>query len=331
MTLDPVLAELLKHLPPPISGPPDWPALRADAKTMLPLIAGGCPPIELASIENLELPGLGGDVPVRIYRPLAPTSTTLIHIHGGGMVAGDLDSVDHTVRYFADRLPAVVVSCTYRLAPENKFPAGFEDALAATKWALAHVTELGGDSDHVLIAGDSAGGNLVAAVTLALREERRSGSTGGALRSLRAQLLLYPWLDLRGTAEAFPSRIADQDPSLTISAISAIASAYLNPGDADDLRASPSAAADLSDLPATLVVVLTVDPLRDEGVDYARRLSEAGVETEVVEFDNLTHGFIHLRCLVPAAAEAFDHVLVRFKEMLGRSRTFGNVAKSAAG
>ena len=121
----------------------------------------------------------------------------------------------------------------------------------------------------MLIAGDSAGGNLVAAVTLALREERRSGSTGGALRSLRAQLLLYPWLDLRGTAEAFPSRIADQDPSLTISAISAIASAYLNPGDADDLRASPSAAAEESgDFPATLVVVLT-----SCGIRFATKVS----------------------------------------------------------
>ena len=145
MTLDPVLAELLKHLPPPISGPPDWPALARTRRPCSLSSRAGARPIELASNREPGTPGLPrGDVPVQIYRPLAPTSTTLIHIHGGGMVAGDLDSVDHTVRYFADRLPAVVVSCTYRLAPENKFPAGFEDALAATKWALAHVTELGG-------------------------------------------------------------------------------------------------------------------------------------------------------------------------------------------
>lgn len=310
MSLDPVLEELFVQVPNETSLPIDWEAFRAEAETMLPIFQGPCPPMNVGSVEQRELIGEGGPIALRIYRPTVPTSTTLIHIHGGGWALGNLDGVDHTVRYFCEKLPAVVVSCTYRLAPENQFPAAFDDALAAAKWVMGSVAELGGDPGKVLITGDSAGGNLAAAVTLALRND----SSG--LPSLAGQLLLYPALDLRPEASNLPSRLADRDPTLRANIYAEMISAYVDADQSRDPRASPSAELDLAGLPPTLTVVLDVDPLRDEAIMYADRLLQAGVKSEVLQYDHLTHGFTHLRCVVPAASRAFDEVIDRFRRLV---------------
>jgi acetyl esterase len=316
MTLDPALKALLQAVPLEVELPVDWPAQRAAATSLLPLILGSEPATEVASVESLDIDGIGGPVRLRLYRPTAPARTTLLYIHGGGWTIGDLDTVDHTIRYLCEALPAVVVSTTYRLAPEHPAPAAFDDSLAAAHWMIAQAAQLGGDAHQVVIAGDSAGGNLAAAVAIALRDETREGGNS-ARHPLKAQLLLYPAVDLRPESWSLPSRLADADPSLRGATIRATVEAYLSGSDPGDWRFSPLAHDDLSDMPAALVVVLTVDPLRDEAIAYAQKLQEAGVEAEVMEFSNLTHGFTHLRRIVPAAAEASDQVLAQFQKLLG--------------
>jgi len=315
MSLDPVLAGLLDALPKNIDLPVDWVAMRAQSKQMLPHFVGANGVMPVAAVEEVDITDT---LQARVYRPAAPTRLTMIHLHGGGWSGGDLDTVDHTVRVFCNAMPAVVVSCTYRLAPEHPFPAAFDDALAATRWALQHVAELGGDPQEIVIAGDSAGGNLVAAVTLALRDEARSaGKTHQPVLSrLKAQLLLYPAVDLRPTAWETPSYSADRDPALSTLMLHECENSYVQGQDASNWRISPLAAEDLSDLPPALVVVLSVDPLRDQAVAYAERLRAAGVSSELMEFSHLTHGFMHIRGMVPAAAKTFDEVVARFRSML---------------
>ena len=190
MTLDPVLLRLYESVPFEMTPPIDWPALRAGAAAMLPLIVGTAPPIEVASVEAQEIEGPDGPVSLRIYLPTKRTTMTMHYIHGGGWAVGDLDTVDHTIRYLCEALPAVVVSSTYRLAPEHPFPAAYNDTLAAARWVIDHVAELGGDAEQIVIAGDSAGGNLAAAAAIGLRNASQSG-----MHPLRAQLLLYPAVD----------------------------------------------------------------------------------------------------------------------------------------
>lgn len=315
MSLDPVLAGLLDALPKTIELPIDWAAMRVQSKEMLPHFVGAKGVLPVAAVEEVAITDA---LPARVYRPESPTRLTMIHLHGGGWSGGDLDTVDHTVRAMCNAMPAVVVSCTYRLAPEHPFPAAFEDALAATRWALEHVAELGGDPQQVVIAGDSAGGNLVAAVTLALRDEARIArrSNQRSLPGLKAQLLLYPAVDLRATAWETESYKADLDPGLRTSMLHECENSYVQGQDATDWRISPLAAQDLSELPPALMVVLTVDPLRDQAVAYGERLRAAGIGCELMEFSHLTHGFMHIRGVVPAACAAFDEVLARFRRML---------------
>lgn len=313
--LDPVLSQLLASVPLEVSLPIDWPAQRATAATLLPLIRGDGPTTEVASVEERLVDGPNGPVELRVYRPTRPTATTLHYIHGGGWAVGDLETVDHTIRHICEALPAVVVSSTYRLAPEQPFPAAYEDTLAAVSWTVDHLAELGGDFARLGIAGDSAGGNLAAAVAIGLRPVTDDG-----VHPLAAQLLLYPSVDLRDSSWTAKSRIADADPSLRCDVMRATAAAYIGTSDPDDWRLSPSAADDHSGLPPALIVVTTVDPLRDEAVAYGERLRQSGVHTEVMEFANMTHGFTHLRRIVPAAAEASEQVIDEFRKLLDRPK-----------
>lgn len=322
MSLDPELQRVLQAIPSDFPLPIDWDAVRQASKAMEPMLvgAGGLTPVK--SVEEHRFDGPGGPIELRIYRPDVVPFMTVVHFHGGGWALGDLDSSDHTVRKICRALGAIVVSCTYRRSPENPFPAAYDDALAQTRWVLSHIDELGGDPQRVVIAGDSAGGNLTAAVTIALRDERRQAIAAltQPLPALRAQLLLYPGVDLRPAARRSPSFLADLDPTLPAPMIDECIKAYVGGDQLGDWRASPLAADDLSGLPPAMVVVLTVDPLHDQGADYAARLAEAGVACEFIEFPHLTHGFCHIGALVPAAAAAFDEVLVRF----GRFADIGN-------
>ncbi|WP_449405813.1 alpha/beta hydrolase fold domain-containing protein [Massilia phosphatilytica] len=171
----------------------------------------------------------------------------------------------------------------------------------------------GGDPECVVIAGDSAGGNLAAAVTIGLRNEAASAdSVSPGPHQIKAQLLLYPATDLRDVALTSESCLADRDPTLRMAMMEECRTAYLQGQSADDWRVSPQAA-DLRSLPPALVVVLDVDPLRDSGINYAKSLQAAGVRTELIAYPHLTHGFAHVSGIVPAAQAAFDEVISRFR------------------
>lgn len=310
MALDPVLQQIIDQLPVP-SGEIDFPALRKETAPMAPLFHGPEGPIDVGAVQNSELPGVGGAVPIRIFRPASAPLGTLHLLHGGGWSIGGLDFIEPLARRLTRDLSMVVVTSAYRLAPEHPFPAGFEDSLTAARWVLDHVGELGGAGNPVVIGGESAGGNLAAAVALELNHN--------ASKNFDAQLLFFPAVDLRSDADDYPSRLANADPSLRTETFPQIMGSYCAGHDPADPRISPLAAECLDNVPPAVVVVLTVDPLRDEAVAYVDRLRQAGVPVELIEFDHLTHGFPNLSALVPAAAEATAAVVDRLKALLARA------------
>ena len=219
---------------------------------------------------------------------------TAVFFPGSGFVIGDLETHDHA-RLLCRDVGAVVLSVDYRLAPEHPWPAGLDDCLAATRWAVQHVDELGGDAGRAAVAGDSAGGNLAAAVCLELRE---SGPR------VAAQLLLYPATDFEEES-THPSREQNAEGYLlTADDMRWFGQQYV-PESADrrDPRLSVLHAADLSDLPPAVVATAGCDPLRDEGEAYADALAATGVTVVRRRDDGLSHGF-GLAPVSPAAAEA---------------------------
>lgn len=320
MPLDPVLQGLLSQIPPAPTGAINFPELREQSEAMLPLIIGPAGVVEVKSVESHIIEGPVAEVPIRIYRPLGHPEGTLHFVHGGGWSVGNLVMTDPIARRLCRDLSMVVVASTYRLAPEHAFPAAYDDTLVAATWVRSHVAELGGEQRPLLIGGDSAGANLVAAVCIGFRDHdqvaRGISPDDCTARSFDLQLLLYPAVDLRENELDYPSREADADPTLKMAAIRGLRAIYCGDSPADDWRISPLAAADLSNLPPALIVVLQVDPLRDEALIFADKLRASGVQVEVVEFDNLTHGFAHMAGIVPAAAVALGEVLDRVRSMV---------------
>lgn len=311
MALDPVLQQIIAQLPVPTSDKIDHEAMRHDMDAMVAVFNGPDGPIEVASVENMDIAGDGGPVPLRIIRPLTASTGTLHLLHGGGWAFGSIEFIEPLARRLARNLSMVVVASGYRLAPENPFPAGFNDCLAAARWTVEHAAELGGAGNPAVIAGESAGANLAAAVALALAEE--------GCANFDAQLLFYPAVDLREEAANYPSRVANADPTLRTEFLPQLAGDYYGAHDPADPHISPLMSGQLDTVPPAVIVVLEVDPLRDEAVAYADRLREAGVDVELVEFDNLTHGFPNLSAMVPAAAEATEVVGQRLKKLLART------------
>jgi acetyl esterase len=259
-------------------------------------------PPPVAETRDIAIPGpAGAKLRLRLYRGAGAAADaklpTLIFFHGGGWVVGDLETHDAMCRQIANGARCAVVAVDYRLAPEHKFPAAVEDCLAATLWAEQSAGDLGMDVTRLAIGGDSAGGNLAAVVSLIARDR------GGP--RLCAQLLLYPALDF-GMKQASYQRFAEGH-LLTEATMRWFAEAYLrHPDDAEDWRASPLRAADLSNLPPAYVVTAGYDPLCDEGVAYAQRLQEVGVDVEHRHFASQIHGFLLMGKMVRAAGPALD-------------------------
>lgn len=302
MPLDPQVATLLEQFEsfdwPPVTG--QTPAeFRESFRAMIAIDSKPEAPVDA---RDATVPGSGGDIPIRIFRPPDATAElpVVVYLHGGGWVIGDLDTHDGICRQLAAGTPAVVVSVDYRLAPEHRFPAALEDAWAATGWVADHGDELGGDTGRLAVAGDSAGGNLAAAVAIRARD------AGGP--RLAFQLLVYPVTDL---TRAQPSYVENgQGYMLTSEAMAWFVHHYLGGTDPTDPEASPLFAADLSGLPPALVMTAEFDPLRDEGEAYAARLAEAGVPARLRRYDGMIHGFLSMGGLIegakPAVADAVD-------------------------
>ncbi len=262
-------------------------------------------PTPVASVAERTLPGPAGEILARVFHPGGSEPLPLlVYFHGGGWVVGDLDSHDETCRLLCNGADAIVVSVDYRLAPEAPFPSGLEDCYAATQWVCENAAELGGDADRVAVGGDSAGGNLAAAVCLLARER------GGP--SLRHQMLVYPVTDSDFDRPSYLDNA--EGYFLTRGMMQWFWGHYL----ADDSQASDPLAAplhgDLAGLPAATVITAGYDPLRDEGVAYAEKLGAAGVEVEHREFKEMIHGFVSLNVGLTQSGVAIDYLCQRLRD-----------------
>lgn len=254
----------------------------------------------VASISNRQIDVPNGKIPVRIYRATEdPSRPVLTFIHGGGWVAGDVDTHELLCRAISHTSRSVVVSVDYRLAPEHKFPTAAEDCYAAMDWTYKLATSLGGDPNRISLAGDSAGGNLAAVVAMMARDR------GSILP--RQQILIYPITDSAFSTESYEQFA--EGHLLTRSAMQWFWDQYTT-GHAD--RAHPYVAplrvANLANLPPALVLTAECDVLRDEGEAYARRLQEAGVPTTLTRYEGMLHGFAHRVTIFDAAQQLIEQI-----------------------
>jgi acetyl esterase len=246
------------------------------------------------------IPGPGGDVAARVYWPEARSvRPLLVYLHGGGWVLGSPATHDGICRALTNATGCVVVSVDYRLAPEHPFPAAAEDAYAAVCWAADQAPSLGADGSRLAVAGDSAGGNLAAVVSLMARDR------GGP--PLRLQILAYPVIDGR---QEYPSHAENAEGYLLTTDAMRWFWGHYAPGPADraDPYASPIAAPDLHGLAPALVFTAEYDPLRDEGEAYARALEAAGVPTTLRRYDGQIHGFFTMTTTGSASQRAVREV-----------------------
>jgi acetyl esterase len=262
---------------------------------------------EVAEVRDITVPGPGGAIPVRVFRPAGEGPLPLVaYVHGGGWALGSLDGFDPLCRALANAAGAVVASIGYRLAPEHPFPAGLDDVGAAVRWLAANAREFDGDPARVGIAGDSAGGNLAAVTARRLRDE------GGP--ALRFQALVYPVCDsglntpsYRASAEGF---------GLSAASMKRYWKLYLDGADGRNPDASPLQAGDLSGLPPAFVLTVRDDVLRDEGEAYARALEAAGVPVTLRRYDGAVHGFLRWLAKAEISRRAVAEIGAALRERL---------------
>ena len=287
--------------------------IRALLGEMCRSLAG--PPAPVYAVEDRTIPGPGGDIPIRVYRPRQQQPGELLpcalYFHAGGYHFGDLDSDDGLTRYLCAHAGIVVVSVGYRLAPEHKFPAAPEDCYAATLWAAENSDELGVDAARLAVVGASVGGTLVATTCLLARDR------GGPQICFQAPL--FGMFDL-GAAKQFPSRteLATGEYFVSEETVETMRHYYLTDPESEvlDPLASPILATDFSGLPPALVVVSEYDIGRDENEAYAKRLSAAGVTAEYKCFMGTIHGFLLFDGVLDVGKEGKQLVADRLRSAL---------------
>lgn len=270
------------------------------------------PTPRLAAVNDRIICGpANDDLAVRIYQPTnqAGVVPALVFFHGGGWAVGDLDTHDHVCRYLAAHAEIVIVSVDYRLAPEHPFPAPLDDCIQAVHWVFDNAEALGINNTQIAVGGDSAGGNLAAAVCLELREHPDL--------NLAFQLLIYPTCDF--TADHPSMRENGNGYLLTVEAMQKFTQWYLPDEELKkDHRASPQLANSHNGLPPAYVITAGYDPLRDEGQRYAETLTRAGVETQQICYDGMVHGFLRMGAKLEVAIQALDAICVALKSALHR-------------
>lgn len=259
--------------------------------------------IPVGDVQDREIEGPGGLVTMRIFTPKGPARPrpVFLWIHGGGFVVGGLASSEAICRGVARASDAVVVSLRYRLAPEHDIYAGREDAYAVLKWIADNAAEIGVDPAHISVGGDSAGGNIAAALA---QESRRRGGP-----SIELQVLAYPATDL---ITDHPSKEENATGYLLsadfVDAVRPLIRGDLTDEALQDPWLSPASETDLSGLAPALVITAGFDPIRDDGLDYARRLREAGVPVEVLHYAGQFHGFLNFDSILGAARDAVSRI-----------------------
>ena len=266
-------------------------------------------------VNDLRLPGPGGELRARHYRPPhGGAAPLLVFYHGGGWVVGDLDTHDAVCRLTCRDAGVHVVSVDYRLAPEHPAPAAVEDAYAAFAWACEHAADLGADPRRIAVGGDSAGGNLAAVVSQLARDAARDKGTPVPV----LQWLIYPRTDF--TAQTRSLSLFAEGFLLTKRDMDWFHEQYLGGSGVDpaDPRVSPALAESLAGLPPALIAVGGFDPLRDEGEDYAAALRAAGVTVDLRRMGSLCHGFVNTFPLRGGSATATGELISALRAHLSR-------------
>jgi acetyl esterase/lipase len=274
------------------------PLERARAMLRAGALAASAPRQPLPTSGDVAIPGPAGPIPARLYDPPGTGlegRPLIVYLHGGCWALGDLETHDGVCRFLALNTSAAVLSVDYRLAPEHPFPAGLEDAFAALRWAQAETGRLGVDPTRIAIAGDSAGGNLAAAVARLARD--------GDGPDPAMQVLIYPIVDTVGKRRSRYTYASGF--FLTKAELDWFEDGYLPGGDGrDDPRVALLRADDLSGLPPAYVLTAGFDPLRDEGEAYAEAMREAGVPVSLRRHPGLIHGFANMTAISPTARAA---------------------------
>jgi acetyl esterase len=309
-TMDPkaqIVGEFVKSIRVPGYYPP-LPELRQQLRVMVSLMDEPAP--ALARIEDISIPGPAGNIPARVYSSSAAKTSqpAVVYFHGGGWVQGDLETHHGLCARLAKHAGVLVVAVDYRLAPEHKFPAAVDDCVAAYRWARAKGRDVGADTARVAVAGDSAGGNLSAAVSQLAAAESSPVPT--------CQVLIYPAVDF--SLDTASHRELVEGHVIPRERVLWYMEQYLrSDADKNDLRASPLRAASLKGQPPAMIVTAGFDPLRDEGRAYADRLREAGVDVVYREYPGQIHAFVSLTKAIPQGMVATLEIADYLRRRLG--------------
>ena len=266
-------------------------------------------PEEVAGIKNISVPGYRENITLRLYTPFGSGPfPILLFIHGGGWVIGNLDTHDSICRQFANNAGCLVASVDYHLAPEHKFPVPLEDCYCALQWVYEHAAEIGGRNDRIAVGGDSAGGNISASITHLARDR--------GLLAVRFQLLIYPALNLSGF-DTESHRAFQEGYGLTREEAIWFCMHYMNDEEeGKNPMVSPLLADDFNRLPPSHIVVAGYDILRDDGVQYAQKLQEAGVPATLKCYEAFIHGVFSMDGIVDAARPAIVEMAAMLKQGL---------------
>lgn len=266
--------------------------------------------VDVASVENTSILGPAGEIPIRIYRPDAPLpAPTVLYFHGGAFAVGDLNSHEAHARYICNQLGAVVVAVDYRLAPEHKFPAGFDDCYASYLWALENIDSLGGDRNRIGFGGDSAGGSLSLGVAVKARDEGLP---------VAATMLAYGVFDLSDDSKYQSIHDYGSGYGLKIDPFAAEPMPFYLGDDAKktslDFRASPLLA-DLTGIAPAVIVVGECDPLADQSTALDEKMRAAGIRTIYRIEPGLIHSFMNMSAS-PVAVDATTRMIADFGTLL---------------
>ncbi len=264
-------------------------------------------PLPGVTAQDIKVPGAGGELPARIYKPDGVTGPlpVILYFHGGGFVIADLDTYDATPRSMAKLANSLVISAHYRQAPEHKFPAAHDDSVAVYKWVLQNAAVQGGDPQRISVMGESAGGNLAINVAMAARDQK--------LQMPVHQVLIYP---VAGVDMATPSYVANADAKPLNKAMMGwfFEQVIAKPEDKSSPMLDVVGKAKLDNLPATTIITAEIDPLRSEGQALAEKLKSAGVSVEARDYQGATHEFFGMAAVVNDAADAQAYAARRLAE-----------------
>jgi acetyl esterase len=311
MPLDPLAKRLLAMMAAASPGERTRPTASERRQSLAKLMQFARTEAAGVTTADAALPGPAGDIPYRLYNPARDEDTPLpgfVFFHGGGMVAGSIETHDRIAAALAHATGCRLISVDYRLAPEHKFPAAIEDAIAATEFVARNAASLGIDAERLVVGGDSAGGTLAAVVC-------QHAQYHAGLRIL-AQCLICPVLDFE---EISPSREAfAEDHLIGRAMLEADLADYLPEGaDTADVRISPLRALNVKGLPTAIIHTAEFDPMRDEGNAYARKLLAAGVAVEHVCHDGMIHNFHALGAVLPQARLVLSQIGEQVRRAVG--------------